>query len=577
MKLITNVTCNHLALHPFWVQRLVIAFWAMLSLAASSTMVCGQAKTIANVPPGSIGRLQAYRIPQGNGYFQPVQVRVSDGLQVAVLNETQFTQPAAAVLAAMQVGSTYRLKVTNINGFPGSEVYPSIEIINRLYPPDQMAERFPVICELSLADMESALEGNYVLKVVYLEDPKATSIQVHDGKTQPYFDLSLGEDPLNSAELFGRPMAIIRIGSRVPINDAGELQLDSAPLTLLTADGETGQPAQVFNLNQQYAERDPSYVPQLSPPRVGNEDLWNMEHIFDGGDRDKQATVGLGDNWTVDGVETEDTVGHFDTLDGQRLVAPSNRIAIYSPRFAAVRQRVGVITSLTEVPALIADRTQSTMLEASKAQAGTTAQNEQARLARDAALAEGVRQQTRPSWSNNLVSPISTTDRVGALENISLLKYNFIEGSEKAVLAKGRVAAITWGGVDGVHAIANFQAVDILFDIKSANEIVESHSPNDRPKLRIIKIASKDAAQPGETVEFTLRFDNVGDQKIGNVTLMDNLTDRLEFVDGSASCSLKCKFYVKDNQQGSQMLRWDIEPSLGVTEGGVVKFTCKIK
>ena len=40
-------------------------------------------------------------------------------------------------------------------------------------------------------------------------------------------------------------------------------------------------------------------------------------------------------------------------------------------------------------------------------------------------------------------------------------------------------------------------------------------------------------AQPGEEVEFTLRFDNVGDRVIGNVTIIDSLTTRLEYVDGT--------------------------------------------
>ena len=52
----------------------------------------------------------------------------------------------------------------------------------------------------------------------------------------------------------------------------------------------------------------------------------------------------------------------------------------------------------------------------------------------------------------------------------------------------------------------------------------------DNPRLRLIKLASCGHAQPGEEIEFTLRFDNIGDQTIGNVTIVDNLTTRLEYV-----------------------------------------------
>ena len=49
-------------------------------------------------------------------------------------------------------------------------------------------------------------------------------------------------------------------------------------------------------------------------------------------------------------------------------------------------------------------------------------------------------------------------------------------------------------------------------------------------------------ARPGEFVDFTIRFDNIGDQKIGNVTLVDNLTTRLEYVEGTAESSLAADF-----------------------------------
>ena len=42
------------------------------------------------------------------------------------------------------------------------------------------------------------------------------------------------------------------------------------------------------------------------------------------------------------GLEMEDTVAHYDTLDGHTLVEPSNKVCLYSPRFGAVRQVVDV-------------------------------------------------------------------------------------------------------------------------------------------------------------------------------------------------------------------------------------------
>lgn len=550
-----------------------------LSLPFSGDVASAQTSSFHSEqqPYGVIGREQAYRVPGGVGYFQPIEVRAKDGVQVSVLNQTEFTPGTDRLVAGMQLGSTYRLKVTNIPDHPGIELFPSIEVVNRLYPPDQMVQQFPVVVELNYDDLASAAEGTFLVKVVYLENPESNKAQRHDGVHQPQFDVAPFEDVLDTADLLGRPMAIVRMGSRIPLADSQEMLLDSAPIQPIQITEATGQPAQVFNLNQKYAEQDPSYVPQMSEPREGHAELWNMEHIFDGGDRDIVATVGQGDNWEVDGLETEDTVAHFDTLDGERVVVPSNRVSIYSPRFASVRKRVQIAASNALLPAVTSGRTDVTHLAKMDVESSAVTQHDQAMLARDASRAEGMRQQERVAWANSAVKVITASGRVGAFEGTSLMQHGTLDGSEKAWLAKGQVAAAVWGGAEGVKAIADFQEVNILYNAVNAGEIVESHRPGNKPRLRVIKVASQDAAQPGDVIEFTLRFDNLGDQTIGNVTLMDNLTGRLEFVEGSAKCDLKCKFYTQLNERGSTLLRWDIEQPLKVTEGGVISFQCTVR
>ena len=69
--------------------------------------------------------------------------------------------------------------------------------------------------------------------------------------------------------------------------------------------------------------------------------------------------------------------------------------------------------------------------------------------------------------------------------------------------------------------------------LKQPGVVYQTDEPGD-PRLRLIKCASKHHALPGEEVEFTLRFDNIGDQVIGNVTIIDNLTTRLEYVPNTA-------------------------------------------
>ena len=82
--------------------------------------------------------------------------------------------------------------------------------------------------------------------------------------------------------------------------------------------------------------------PPWSPP--GIEQPWPKdEYLRDGGDR--RMPTGVGREWQVYGLEMEDAVAHYDTVDGRRIVEPSNEVYIYSPRFGAVRQVVGLVSN----------------------------------------------------------------------------------------------------------------------------------------------------------------------------------------------------------------------------------------
>ena len=69
----------------------------------------------------------------------------------------------------------------------------------------------------------------------------------------------------------------------------------------------------------------------------------------------------------------------------------------------------------------------------------------------------------------------------------------------------------------------------------------------------------------------------MGDQVIGNVTVIDNLTTRLEYVEGSQSSTLHANFSVSDNQGDSLTLRWEILEPMKVGEGGVIRFQCRVR
>jgi hypothetical protein len=188
------------------------------------------------MPPGAIGAAQLMRGGPLPGYLQPVEISAPGGAQVALAMDGVFdvSQPAP-VRVGLLVGKVYRIKVTNIPFRPGQEVYPSIEIINRLYPPPGHEVKFPIPIELTREELEIALRGHYVVRVIYLESPRGALPVRQDPQHQRYFEVAQHEDPLEVADVLGRPMAILRIGSRVPEQDfsSGRFLFDSPPWTQL--------------------------------------------------------------------------------------------------------------------------------------------------------------------------------------------------------------------------------------------------------------------------------------------------------------------------------------------------------
>jgi hypothetical protein len=111
----------------------------------------------------------------------------------------------------------YRLQVADIPNANGLELYPTIEMIDRTYPPPCLALRYPVPIELTQEELELAARGAFVTRIIYVEDPsQALPITRKVTEEQPWFEAPAGEDPLVTADRLGRPIAILRIGGRVP-------------------------------------------------------------------------------------------------------------------------------------------------------------------------------------------------------------------------------------------------------------------------------------------------------------------------------------------------------------------------
>jgi uncharacterized repeat protein (TIGR01451 family) len=161
-------------------------------------------------------------------------------------------------------------------------------------------------------------------------------------------------------------------------------------------------------------------------------------------------------------------------------------------------------------------------------------------------------------------------------ENLAIIRRGMYEQADKPRLAQGIEAAIVWTDNKAVQVVLDLQrATEVVGDARA--EAVFSVSPPGPPKLRICKVGSACSALPGETVDFTIRYDNVGEQTIGNVTIVDSLSPRLELVPGSNQSSLKANFVAEPNEAGSLNLRFEILDPLKPGDGGIVRFRCRVR
>ena len=157
--------------------------------------------------------------------IQVVRFNGPAGLFVEVLGPAaqQFAAPAndGVLTVGLQNGVGYWLRVANLPGREGQDLYGYIEVVGHLHRPAGIDPlKYPIRVMLSNDDIDDVLvRGRMVTQIVYLEDPEQ-AIPLHLPREEiPVIGLNPAEDPLRVAGALGRIMAIVRLGSRVPSPD----------------------------------------------------------------------------------------------------------------------------------------------------------------------------------------------------------------------------------------------------------------------------------------------------------------------------------------------------------------------
>ncbi len=217
----------------------------------------------SNMPPGALGTAQAAQSPDRVGYVQPVRITAPTGAVLALACDGEFPLATVDLRAGLILGQPYRLRITNIPHHEDQELYPSVEIIDRLHPPKGQRNRFPIPIEITQDDLELALRGSMIVRVVYLENPE-NAFPRSDDQHQRYLDVLPSEDPLHVADDLGRPMAILRLGSRVPLSSEinSDFVFGSPPVEWLS---EASEPLQTESDVQM--DRDTGLAPIIMSPQ----------------------------------------------------------------------------------------------------------------------------------------------------------------------------------------------------------------------------------------------------------------------------------------------------------------------
>ncbi len=119
-------------------------------------------------------------------------------------------------------GGLYRLKLTNIVGREGVELYPSLEIAPGNPRTGAYLAHNSIPIQITEEDLDQVLTGNFVTKVIYLPDPDFQGPALAGIDTLVSTRLDPGVDPIIEADRRGSILAILRLGDK-DIEMAGQM------------------------------------------------------------------------------------------------------------------------------------------------------------------------------------------------------------------------------------------------------------------------------------------------------------------------------------------------------------------
>lgn len=111
-------------------------------------------------------------------------------------------------------GGIYRLKVTGIEGRPGLELYPTLEIGTATPRTAAYLAHSAIPIQFTQEDFDQVSAANFVTKVIYVPDPEFQELALAGVDTLVSTRLDPGVDPITEADRRGAILAILRVGNK---------------------------------------------------------------------------------------------------------------------------------------------------------------------------------------------------------------------------------------------------------------------------------------------------------------------------------------------------------------------------
>lgn len=440
-----------------------------------------------------------------------VRVTVYPGSPLARIHET----PA---VFGLRPGFIYRMELSNLPYQPGRVLYPEVEVRGTLVPrPGMKYMEWPTPLLFTTGDIERALNGSVITKVIYLENPEK-AIPAEFGLNAPVeLQADSEETAVKDAIASGRLVAILRIGSKIPSPEW---------LKATAIDGTILPPGESYLKSPQFPPMLPFYGCKLFDPILGPKGA--PEECFpDGGDRGDP--LGFGPNNKLGGLDPTD-VGVEFTINGKKRVATSNVVCLCVPRFAIQRFEMAP--------------------EGYDAQVGM-------RGAIGGFAPQGIRDR------NAAMAEIGREKPVGVLAQQRPRAYIGPVGTAFFI---GTSNLVVFGQVDSVAVKAAVVEPEVITAYPGAAPLTVTKS-----------VSSTGPVESGAIVTFTIRYVNTGNKPISDVVVSDSLSGRLEYVNGTNQSDRAANFSASANEAGSMVVRWELPGVILPGQGGVVKFKAKVR